>query len=76
MAGAFMTDAWDEMISGSDAEVQAEIKADAVAYIKLLAAGDERGCLNIEDKYGLIGLPPQQVSEQLAEMAKPEGGVA
>lgn len=69
-----MTDAWDFMIAGSDAEVSAEIGADAIAYGKLLAAGDERGCLAIEEKYGFVGLPPQAVSEHLAEMAKPEGG--
>jgi hypothetical protein len=68
---------WDAMIEGDDAEVAAEIATDAAAYGKLLAAGDDRGCIEIEQKYGLTGLTPQQVSEHLAEMSKPaEGGAA
>jgi hypothetical protein len=68
-----VTDPWDDMISGDDAEVEAEITADAAAYTKALIAGDERAGLKIESKYGLVGLTPEMVSQTLAEMAKPTG---
>ncbi len=71
-----MSDSWDAMIAGDDAEVSAEIRADAVAYTRHFLAGHLEGCIAIEQKYGLYGLSPQQVSEQLAEMSKPEGGAA
>lgn len=71
-----MTDPWDAMISGADAEVAAEIRADAVAYTRHLIAANTDACIRIEKKYGLYGLSPQQVSEHLAEMSKPEGGAA
>ncbi|CAN7381983.1 hypothetical protein LJR220_003399 [Bradyrhizobium sp. LjRoot220] len=72
-----MSMSWDSMIAGDDAEVSAEIAADASAYAQLCEIDDSRGCLTIEEKYGLAGLPPQQVTEILAEMAKPdEGGAA
>ena len=72
-----MTDAWDAMIAGDDAEVAAEISADAAAYTQHFLAGRLDGCIAIEQKYGLFGLSPQQVSEQLCEMSKPaEGGDA
>jgi hypothetical protein len=61
-------DGFDFMIAGDDAEVAIEIAADCNAYTRLLIAGDIQGCLAIEEKYGLVGLPPQQVSETLAEM--------
>jgi hypothetical protein len=69
-----MTDPWDEMISGDDAEVSAEIAADLAAYTKHLARGEFDACIRIEKKYGLFGLSPQMVSEQMAEMAKPTVG--
>ena len=62
------------IISDDDAERLAAIRVDSIVYVKLLAAGDERGCLAIEQRYGLAGLPPQQVSERLAAMLKQEGG--
>ncbi len=71
-----MTDSWDAMIAGDDEEVAAEISADAVAYTRHFLAGYLEGCIAIEKKCGLYGLSPQQVSEQLAEMSKPEGGAA
>ena len=68
---------WDAMIAGDDDEVAAEIRADATAYGKHLAAGRHDACVAIEKKYGLYGLTPEMVSFQLAEMAKPtEGGTA
>lgn len=69
-----MTDHWDTMIEKDDAELLAEIKADMAAYTFHLRAGNVAACISIEKKYGLFGLSPQQVSEQLAEMSKPEGG--
>ncbi len=63
---------WDAMIEGDDAEVAAEIRADAVAYTRHLAGGRTGACVVIEKKYGLYGLSPQQVSEHLAEMSKPD----
>lgn len=72
-----MTDSWDAMIAGDDDEVTAEIAADKAAYGYHLRDGNVDACIKIEKKYGLFGLSPQQVSEQLAEMAKPaEGGAA
>ena len=66
-----MTDTWDSMIAGSDAEVCAEIEADRVAYTKHLARNETDACIRIEKKYGLFGLSPEHVSNELAEMAKP-----
>lgn len=72
-----MNVSWDAMIAGDDAEVAAEIAADAVAYTRHLIANRIDACIAIEKKYGLFGLSPQQVSEQLVEMSKPsEGGTA
>jgi hypothetical protein len=68
-----MTDAWDEMISKDDAELVAEIKADLAAYAYHMRDGNVDACIAIEKKYGFFGLSPQQVSEQLCEMSKPEG---
>lgn len=70
-----MTDAWDNMIAGDDAEVSAEIMADSASYVRFLARGDSFACTAIEQKYGLYGLSPEQVTEQLAEMAKPDGAL-
>lgn len=69
-----MMDGWDFMIAGADAEVEAEIAGDLKAYTKHLAAADTDACIKIEKKYGLFGLPPQIVTEQLAEMATPMRG--
>lgn len=72
-----MTDAWDTMLTQDDAELLAEIKADEAAYAYHHHAGDVAACVTIEQKYGLYGLSPLQVSEQLHEMTLPiEGGVA
>ena len=72
-----MADPWDEMLEQDDAEVVAEIKADMVAYTLHLAAGNISACIAIEKKYGLYGLSPQHVSEQLHAMTLPiEGGAA
>lgn len=72
-----MTDPWDTMLAQDDAELVAEIKADKAAYAFHMHAGNVAACVTIEQKYGLYGLSPQQVSEQLHEMALPiERGVA
>jgi len=71
-----MTDAWDDMIARSDAELCAEIDADRIAYLQHLMQGNVDACIRIEKRWGLFGLSPQQVSEQLAELSKPEGGAA
>lgn len=72
-----MTDPWDRMLAMDDAELVAEIKADAAAYTMHFGAGNIAACVTIEKKYGLYGLSPQQVSEQLHEMTLPiQGGVA
>jgi len=61
-------DGWDFMIAGDDAEVAEEIRSDALAYVKHLADGNEQVCIRIEEKYGLVGMTPEQVSRTLAEM--------
>lgn len=71
-----MTDHWDTMIEKDDAELVAEIKADEAAYTLHMHAGNVAACTDIEKKYGLSGHSPQQVSEQLHEMALPIGGAA
>lgn len=71
-----MTDAWDTMIEQADAELVAEIKTDKAAYAYHMRRGNVDACIAIEKKYGIFGLSPQQVSEQLEEMAKPDGGGA
>jgi hypothetical protein len=71
-----MTDPWDAMIEGDDDEVAAEIRADAVNYTRHFLAGQTDSCVVIEQKYGLYGLSPEQVSEQLCEMSKPTPGGA
>jgi len=71
-----MMDAFDIMIAGDDAEVCAEIAADKAAYAFHMRDGNVDACIAIEKKYGLFGLSPQQVSEQLAEMATPAGVVS
>lgn len=71
-----MTDAWDTILLQDDAELVAEIKADTAAYTFHRHAGNVAACVSIERKYFLHGLSPDQVSEQLTEMSKPEGGAA
>jgi hypothetical protein len=72
-----MTDAWDTILAQDDAELLAKIKADKAAYAFHVRDGNVAACIEIEQKYGLYGLSPQQVSEQLHEMAQPiEGGAA
>lgn len=65
-----MTDSWDSMIAGSDAEVAAEISADSAAYSFHRHAGNVAACVEIERKYALHGLSPERVMAELAEMAK------
>ena len=67
-------DVWDFMIAGDDADVAAEITADAKAYTRHLAAAETEACIAIEKKYGLFGLSPELVSECLADMANPTPG--
>jgi hypothetical protein len=71
-----MTDSWDRMLADTDEELIAEIKFDLAAYTARLLSGNTTGCDEIEEKYGLYGLSPQQVSEQLHEMTLPIGWVA
>jgi hypothetical protein len=54
-------------IAGTEQEVEA--RADLAAYTACMMRGDENGCNRIEAKYGLFGLSPQRVSEELAEIA-------
>lgn len=70
-----MADTWDEMLANADAAILAEINADKAAYAKYTAAGNTAAATGIEKKYGLYGLSPQQVAEQLHQMALPEGGL-
>lgn len=70
-----MTD-WDSMIEGDDAEVAAEISADKAAYAYHMRDGNIDALLKIEQKYGLFGLSPQQVTQQLHKMSLPIGGGA
>jgi hypothetical protein len=69
-----MTDHWDTMIEKDDAELVAEISADKAAYTFHMCAGNVSACIDIEKKYGLYGLSPQQVTQQLHEMSQPMGG--
>lgn len=72
-----MTDTWDKMIADDDADLVAEIKADAVKYVTHLLTSNVAAAVVIEKKYGLYGLTPQQVSDQLHAMTQPvEGGAA
>jgi hypothetical protein len=71
-----MTDSWDRMLADTDEELITEIRSDMAAYTARLLSGNTAGCVQIEQKYGLYGLSPQQVSEQLHEMTLPIGGVA
>jgi hypothetical protein len=71
-----MTDPWDTMIEGDEAEVIAEIRSDMIAYSVHMLSNNTAAAIAIEQKYGLYGLSPQQVSEQLHEMTLPEGGAA
>lgn len=61
-------DGLDYLIAGDDAEVAEEIRADALAYVKHLVDGNKQACIRIEEKYGLVGMTPEQVSTTLAEM--------
>lgn len=71
-----MTDPWDAMITGTDDEVAAEIRSDAIAYARHFVAGNLEACVDIQRKYFLHGLSPQEVSEAMIEMSGPEGGGA
>jgi hypothetical protein len=71
-----MIDAWDQMLADDDADLVAEIKADAVRYTTHMLTGNTDAAILIEKKYGLYGLSPQQVSEQLHAMTLPIGGLA
>jgi hypothetical protein len=42
---------------------------DLALYVSYLASGCHACCARIERRYGLFGLSPQQVSEELAEIA-------
>lgn len=71
-----MTDHWDTMIEMDDAELVAEIKADIISYATHTLSSDRNAQLVIERKYGMVGLSPEGVALQLAEMAldMPIGG--
>lgn len=61
---------FDQMLADSDAEFVAELKFDIATYAARLASGNKSGCLEIEQKYGLFGMSPEQVSEQLHQMTQ------
>jgi hypothetical protein len=42
---------------------------DLSRYTACMMRADIRGCVVIEKKYGLYGLSPQEVTEELAEIA-------
>jgi hypothetical protein len=42
---------------------------DLARYMTCMMRADISGCIRIEKKYGLYGLSPQQVTEELAEIA-------
>jgi hypothetical protein len=42
---------------------------DLARYMIRMAVGDTDACIRIEKRYGLFGLSPQQVAEELAEIA-------
>jgi len=69
-----LTDTWDEMLASEDAALVDEIKSDLTSYAAYTTAGNMAAAIVIEQKYGLFGLSPQQVSEQLREMTLPIEG--
>ena len=54
---------------GTELEIQCDASRDLSRYIACMMRGDDRGCADIEKKYGFYGLAPQQVSEELADIA-------
>ena len=55
--------------AATDDEFTSIARADLARYAACMICGDIRGCIRIEKKYGLFGLSPQHVSEELAEIA-------
>jgi len=56
-------------IAQSDSELEAQARVDLTKYIACMMRSDTDGCIAIEKRYGLYGLSPQQVSEELFEIA-------
>ncbi len=56
-------------IAGTGDGVASQARADLARYAAYMMRDDDHGCTEIEQRYGLYGLAPQQVSEELAEIA-------
>ncbi|MBR0693604.1 hypothetical protein [Bradyrhizobium lablabi] len=64
-------DEWDRCFGdGNDDDAYLkDAQADLSRYAAHLAKGETDACIAIEQKYGLFGLSPQMVSEELADIA-------
>ena len=58
----------NRIVAGTDHDVDLRIRADLSAYTAAMQRGDTDACIAIEQRYGLLGLSPQQVSEELFDM--------
>jgi hypothetical protein len=57
------------MISAHDDDHSSAARKDLSRYTACMMQGKIDVCIAIEKKYGLYGLSPQQVSEELADIA-------
>ena len=55
--------------TGTEDDISSQARADLAAYIGYMVHADIAGCIKIEKRYGLYGLSPQRVSEELAKIA-------
>ena len=55
--------------AGTEDEISSQARADLAAYIGYMVQANVAGRLGIEKRYGLYGLSPQRVSEELAKIA-------
>ncbi len=56
-------------LAGTDDDIASQARADLARYAACMIRDDDEGCTEIEQRYGLYGLAPQQVTEELAEIA-------
>lgn len=57
------------MNSAHDDDFTSAASRDLAHYTICMMQGNIHGCIRIEKKYGLYGLSPQEVTEELAEIA-------
>jgi hypothetical protein len=56
-------------MTANDDDHSSAASKDLARYMVRMAVGDIDACIRIKKKYGLYGLSPQQVAEELAEIA-------